>query len=219
VRGDNESNAPPPPTRSASESRAVRHGRERRAAHDILRLMASDAAEAVRRATAVTLKASSLLPRDVALKLARDVETVAVPVLNFSPAFSDEDLAELVRGSSGVKQVAVAYAPRGESVTAALAEYGVEEALKIACANDNACFLRIRPSADGERFPHSRPCRCPAYREKLRAASPKRLRPVSTHHNTCPPHGARPQRTDQLPRSSPTKDVSAFAEHLHRSGR
>src|SRR3712207_966535 len=62
---------------------------ERRAAQDILRLMAADAAESVRRALAVTLKESELLPRDVALQLARDVENVAVPVLNFSPAFTD----------------------------------------------------------------------------------------------------------------------------------
>ena len=38
---------------------------ERKAAQDILRLMAADAAESVRKALAVTLKASPLLPRDV----------------------------------------------------------------------------------------------------------------------------------------------------------
>ena len=42
-------------------------------AHEILRLMAKDATELVRRALAITLKASPVLPRYVALKLARDV--------------------------------------------------------------------------------------------------------------------------------------------------
>ena len=56
---------------------------EREAAHEVLRLMAADAAELVRRALAVTLKNSPNLPRDVALKLARDVDSVALPVLNY----------------------------------------------------------------------------------------------------------------------------------------
>src|SRR5882757_2264741 len=55
-------------------------------AQEILRLMARDAAELVRKALAITLKASPVLPRDVALKLARDMESIAMPVLNFSPA-------------------------------------------------------------------------------------------------------------------------------------
>src|SRR5918997_1115041 len=82
---------------------------ERKAAQDILRMMADDAAEAVRRALATTLKASPLLPRDVALQLAYDVETVAVPVLNFSPAFTDQDLAEIVAAGAAARQIAVAY--------------------------------------------------------------------------------------------------------------
>ena len=53
---------------------------ERAEAHQILRMMATDAAEQVRRALAVTLKASPLVPRDVANQLARDVESVAVPM-------------------------------------------------------------------------------------------------------------------------------------------
>ena len=70
---------------------------ERAEAHKILRLMAHDAEEQVRRALAVTLKASPLVPRDVANRLARDVESISIPLLNFSPVFSDEDLAEIVR--------------------------------------------------------------------------------------------------------------------------
>src|SRR6476660_3123526 len=80
---------------------------EREAAHDVLRLMAADAAELVRRALAVTLKTSTILPRDVAMKLAADVESVAVPLLNHSPVFSDEDLCEIVRAMGEVKQLAV----------------------------------------------------------------------------------------------------------------
>ena len=81
---------------------------ERAAAEDILRMMAADATELVRRALAVTLKNSPNLPRDVALKLAADIDSVATPVLAFSPVFTDRDLAEIVRATSGVKQIAIA---------------------------------------------------------------------------------------------------------------
>src|SRR4051812_25897273 len=57
---------------------------DREKAYDILRIMAADAAELVRRAVAVTLRSSDVVPRDVALKLAKDVESVALPILNFS---------------------------------------------------------------------------------------------------------------------------------------
>src|SRR4051812_36860471 len=63
---------------------------ERGAAQEVLRLMAADAAELVRRALAVTLKSSPVLPRDVAMKLARDVDSVSIPVLHNSPVFTDE---------------------------------------------------------------------------------------------------------------------------------
>src|SRR6185503_4088775 len=98
---------------------------DREAAADILRVMAADATELVRRALVVTLKESALVPRDVALKLARDVETISLPMLNCSPAFLDEDLAEIVRLGGPVRQLAIARRPRlSTTVTAALAEHG-----------------------------------------------------------------------------------------------
>ena len=114
---------------------------DRELAAQILRIMAGDAAELVRRALAVTLKKSPLLPRDVALKLARDVESVALPVLSFSPVFTDEDLTEIVRLGGPVRQVAIAKRPRlSPKVADSLAESGVERAVVTACANDQVEF-------------------------------------------------------------------------------
>jgi uncharacterized protein (DUF2336 family) len=114
---------------------------ERAEAHEILRLMARDAAEQVRRALAVTLKASPLIPRDVANRLARDIESIAIPVLNFSPVFSDDDLAEIVRIGGPVRQTAVARRPiLSERVTTAIAENGVADAVRTACENKGASF-------------------------------------------------------------------------------
>ncbi|WP_374515970.1 DUF2336 domain-containing protein [Brevundimonas sp.] len=109
------------------------------AAHKILRMLAEDAAELVRRAMAVTLKTSDLMPRDVARRLAADVDSVALPIINFSPAFSDEDLIEIVHAGSAVRQNAVAGRPRvGRDVAAAVAAVGCEQAVRTLAANDNA---------------------------------------------------------------------------------
>ena len=114
-------------------------GEDREAAQKILRLLAQDAAEMVRRAMAVTLKSSDLIPRDVARKLAADVDSVALPLINFSPVFTDEDLIEIVQAGSAVRQVAVAGRPRvGRDVAAAVAEIGCEQAVRTLAANDNA---------------------------------------------------------------------------------
>jgi len=114
---------------------------ERAEAHKILRLMARDAAEQVRRALAVTLKSSPLIPRDVANRLARDVETIAVPMLNYSPVFSDDDLAEIVRVGGPVRQSAVARRPvLSEQVTSVIAEVAAPEAVRTACENKGASF-------------------------------------------------------------------------------
>src|SRR5690606_19107845 len=114
---------------------------ERAAAQVIIRMMASDAAELVRRALGVTLRTSHLLPHDVALQLARDVSSIAAPVLTHSPLFTDEDLADIIRTGGPIPQVAVAHRDAlSEAVTSVLTSNAVEEAVVIACANDNARF-------------------------------------------------------------------------------
>lgn len=112
---------------------------DREAAQKILRMLANDTAELVRRAMAVTLKSSDLIPRDVARRLAADVDSVALPIINFSPAFDDEDLIEIVRAGSVVRQAAVASRPTvGRDVAEAIAEVGCEQAVRTLAANDNA---------------------------------------------------------------------------------
>ncbi|MEY4555413.1 MAG: hypothetical protein RL093_532, partial [Pseudomonadota bacterium] len=59
-----------------SMDKAPLEDEDREAAQKILRMLAQDAAELVRRAMAVTLKSSDLIPRDVARKLAADVDSV-----------------------------------------------------------------------------------------------------------------------------------------------
>ena len=114
---------------------------DRGLAADILRVMAADAAVMVRTAIAETLRSSSVVPRDVALRLARDVEGIALPLLACSPAFTDDDLADIVRRGGPVRQVAIAKRPElSRVVTDTLAEHGGERAVAAACANPGADF-------------------------------------------------------------------------------
>lgn len=112
---------------------------DRAAAQKILRMLADDAAELVRRALAITLKSSDLLPRDVARKLAMDVDSIALPIIGASPVFSDADLIEIVRAGSAARQIAVAARPSvPRDVADVIAAEAVEPAVRTLAANDNA---------------------------------------------------------------------------------
>ena len=118
---------------------------ERRLANEILGFIADDAASLVRRALAITLKNSPELPRDVALKLAADIDSIAVPVLNFSPVFTDADLVEVLKSRAAAKVIAVAKRPAvSGSVVENIVRYGDSKAVAELAANDGA---EISPEA------------------------------------------------------------------------
>ncbi len=102
---------------------------ERRIAEDIFRTLVKDTGILVREALAAHLKSTPDLPHDVALALAKDVDSVALPMLKFSEVLTEEDLIEIVRGQEPAKQAAIAQRP---TVTA-----GVSEAL-VATGNEQA---------------------------------------------------------------------------------
>lgn len=112
---------------------------ERDYAQDIIRILARDTAELVRRTLAVTLRNSPVLPREIAVKLARDVETVALPILESSPVFTDEDLVELVLSASQSKQEAIAGREDVPvSVSEAIAEHAAVQAVRRLADNEGA---------------------------------------------------------------------------------
>lgn len=96
---------------------------ERRIAEEIFRIMARDAEVRVREALSRHLKESPDVPRDVALALASDVDSVAVPMLHYSDVLTDADLIEIVRSQGPAKQEAVA---GRRSVSAAVSEAVIE---------------------------------------------------------------------------------------------
>ncbi|MBI5941170.1 MAG: DUF2336 domain-containing protein [Caulobacterales bacterium] len=207
---------------------------DRAAAADILRVMAADAAELVRRALAVTLKASNLVPHDVAVKLARDVESISLPMLNFSPVFSDDDLSEIIRLGGPVRQLAIAKRPElSEKVAGAMVEYGSEEAVETTLANDNAAFSENILQRALDRFEKSEQVLAAvAYRNALPLSVTERLinmvgDQVRDHllnsHALSPETaltiamGAKERATvDLVDQAGRAADPKAFAAHLNK---
>ncbi len=210
---------------------------DRQAAAEVLRLMALDAAELVRRALAVTLKTSRELPHDVAVRLAHDVESVATPVLTFSPILTDEDLAAIVALPDAVKQMAVARRPAlSEAVTTALVRHAGEDAVKTACANDNAHFTEAALGSAIERFSDSnalagamalRKILPPAICERLVSRVSESVRQQLVDRHQLSPEtalsiaiGTRERATvDLVDQVGRAVDLKAFTAHLHAEER
>jgi len=112
---------------------------ERNFAQKILKYIAEDSAVLVRRALAVTLKNSPKLPRDIAVKLANDIDTIAVPLLTHSPVFSDHDLIEILKSKAAAKVLAVAKRVSvSDHVARAIIRFGDSHAVAEVAANDGA---------------------------------------------------------------------------------
>lgn len=113
--------------------------REKDFAREIITILANDAADLVRRTLAITLRSSPILPREIALKLARDIEAVAIPILEESPVFTEEDLVELVLSVTAAKQAAIA-GRDGLSITVGevISEHGAVEAVRALAENQSA---------------------------------------------------------------------------------
>ena len=112
---------------------------ERKLAEDIFRVMVKDAEVRVREALAQTLKDSLTVPKDVALSLAQDVNSVALPIIQYSEVLSDAELIEIIRGQDSEKQLAVAKRDLvSERVSDALVQTHNETAIETLVANDGA---------------------------------------------------------------------------------
>ena len=206
---------------------------DRAAAQKILRLLASDAAELVRRAMAVTLKSSDLIPNDVARKLAADVDSVALPIINFSPAFTDQDLIEIVRAGSAVRQTAVASRPGvGRDVAEVVAEVACEQAVRALASNDNADISEASLGRCVDRFGQSREIVAAlAYRQVLPLSVSERLIELAsdavrehlvTRHAVAPETAirlasfARERATvDLIDQASAQSDIPTFVANLN----
>src|SRR5262249_5304439 len=98
---------PSPDTRAATAHKVGRvfgyakiSEAERKLAHAVLSVMVRDAEARVRQALAESIKDNPNVPRILAMRLAKDVGAVATPILQFSPALTDEDLVDVIEAGS-----------------------------------------------------------------------------------------------------------------------
>ena len=210
---------------------------ERAHAQSILAIMAQDAAVLVRRALAVALKNSPKLPREIAVKLAQDVESIALPVILNSPMLTDADLVEIVRAEPLQKQVAVASRESlSAAVTGAIAQYAAAPAVERALANDNAVFDDDALETVIDRFEGvSDVMRAMVHREELPVSITEKLIAIVTgevfdhlvNNHELPPQiaidlavGARERATlDIVEQASRQKDIGRFVQQLNLNGR
>lgn len=108
-------------------------------ANDIIAIMAKDVEVAVRKALSHNLRHARRLPHEIALQLAKDVELVALPILEHSTVLTDDDLIAIVQAGSSAKQEAIAgRASVSEQVSGALIEAGSEQAVTRLIKNEAA---------------------------------------------------------------------------------
>ncbi len=84
---------------------------DRYAAEELARQLAEDAVQMVREELSKAVRHCRFLPRDIAMKIAHDVDAVAGPFLEVTEVFSEDDWRDLVRTVSQTARVAIAGRP------------------------------------------------------------------------------------------------------------
>ena len=210
---------------------------ERLFSEQILKIVVDGAAERVRRALAVTLKASHNLPPEIANRLARDIESVALPVLESSPILTDSDLAEILESAEPARQYAIAKrATLSETVTDALCSFGTDGAITVALGNENAAFGAKGLTKAIDRFPSAkemqgaiveRPVLPLIIAEKLAARLTGELFDRLVEKHAMPPQMAidLASRTreragiDLISQAGLQADMQRYVQQLHLNGR
>ncbi len=209
---------------------------ERAIAEDIFRAMVKDAAVRVREALSDSLKDNPLVPHDVAATLAKDVESVAMPMIESSEVLTDEDLVEIVSTRSADVQKAVAgRSSVSARVADALVESDNEEVVATLVGNEGA---KIDEGTFGrvlDRFGESEKVNAPmAHRadlpvgvsERLVTMVSEKLRDhIMTHHEISPTTAtdllleSREKATVSLVEGGDQRTVQQLVDQLAANGR
>jgi uncharacterized protein (DUF2336 family) len=166
-------------------------------AQDIVRIMAKDVEASVRVALAQNLRNASHLPHDIALKLANDIESVALPILESSSVLTDSDLIEIVRSGAVAKQEVVAgRAGLSENVSDVIVTTGAEKAVAKLMDNITAQISETSLSKAVDRFSSNeaikekivhRPVLPPTVTERLVTMVAENMREyLVSHHQVSP---------------------------------
>lgn len=209
---------------------------ELKIAHDIVRTMAKDVESSVRQALSQSLRRASRMPHDVALKLANDIESVALPILTHSQVLTDEDLTAIVKGGAVAKQEAIAGRPRvSEKVSEALIESAGEKVVATLMSNTGARISDMSMNKAVDRFTESDEIKKRIIaRETLPATVAERLvtmvsenlqNYLVTHHEMSPNVAAdivmqtRERAVISMSGGSNEQDLEKLVTQMHRNGR
>lgn len=111
---------------------------ELQVAEQILRILAQDAETRIRATLSESLKLADDLPHDIALSLAKDIEDVSIPMLEFSNVLTDGDLLEIIYSAGVQKLLAVSRREKiNSSLAKALAERSIDEVTFSVLTNEN----------------------------------------------------------------------------------
>ena len=98
-------------------------------AQELVRTLAKDAEASVRATLASYMRSNPQLPKDVALQLANDIESIALPILESCSLITEAELIEIVANSgSAEKQIAIAKREDlTDNISAALVNHAKED--------------------------------------------------------------------------------------------
>ena len=112
---------------------------ERAHAEELLRDLSHSVEVRVRETLSQQLKTSAILPHDVAVYLANDIESVALPMIEFSEVLTDSDLIDIINNKGTSHQTAVARRETvSERVSAAIVETGAAAPVETLLDNPGA---------------------------------------------------------------------------------
>ncbi|MBI1272913.1 MAG: DUF2336 domain-containing protein [Alphaproteobacteria bacterium] len=205
-------------------------------AHGIVRALAKDVTDSVRECLAVSLRRAQRIPHDVAVQLAKDIEQVALPILEDSRVLTDTDLIEIVGAGSDNKQAAIARrADVSEAVADAIVDKGSEKTVATLVGNKGAKIAEKSLGKVVDRFPESEMVQEPLVkRDKLPVAVAERLVThvseklkdyLVTHHEMSPTLAAdmilqsRERAIVNLAATAAEMDVEKLVLQLYRNKR
>jgi uncharacterized protein (DUF2336 family) len=205
-------------------------------ARDIVRILARDVEATVRAALSSGLRHARDLPHDIALKLAQDIDEVALPVLADSLVLTDEDLAAIVRqGSAGKQETIAGRADLTEAVSDALIAHAAEPAVARLMTNGSAAIAEASLDRAATRFAGSdavkqamvlRPSLPIAVADRLVTMVSREWQAQLAKRHALPPAAAadivlasREQAILQLSAGASDTALHAMISHMHRNGR
>lgn len=208
--------------------------RELSLAIEVLNCLARDTEVELRRALAEHVKASPLLPRGLALRLAADVEAVALPILQASPVLTDDDLVAVIGEGDTARQQAIAgRASLSERVSGALVDTGERAVVSRLLVNEGAAIsegsyrLLLQTFGDDAAIQEllvGRPVLPFEIKERLIDMVSEALRDRLVRLHDLPPaladqlrrQGGERALVESLAALHSAKEIDAAAERLHR---